>query len=282
MKKVFSNSYDVIHLFAQRTQEEARCSNVFFEDKDRIYSYGHHYLLAEFKTNARNELAVIINDRGYSSTTSGHISTVTGATSQYKQFFTMNIEPSYVLNTLETLANKLQRAKKPGMYISEAERLYAKFHEFQNWYGVSNDIERLEKIESIITVFRGSSYTEYMVKQAEIIKQAEAKKLKEARKRFKIELKEFFEYKRDYIHGRIDEDYIRISSDGWYIETSQRVSVPIKEARVLYQLIKSGHDIKGFNISGYTVIGLNGVLRIGCHKINKKNMAEIGEKIIQG
>ena len=41
------NSADVIHMFAQRTQSEGRCINVFFE-YNRIYSYGRHYLLGEF------------------------------------------------------------------------------------------------------------------------------------------------------------------------------------------------------------------------------------------
>ena len=62
MKRVFTNSTEVIHLWAQRTQNEARCSNVFFEPdyklsdgnwealetSSKIYSYGKHYLLAEF------------------------------------------------------------------------------------------------------------------------------------------------------------------------------------------------------------------------------------------
>lgn len=56
--------------------------------------------------------------------------------------------------------------------------------------------------------------------------------------------------------------------------------MPIKAAKVLYQRIKDGKDIKGFDLNGYTVIGLNGILKIGCHKINLKNMNEIGEKIL--
>ena len=60
MKRVFTNSYDVIHLYAQRSQDEGRCSNVFFYG-DKIYSYGHHYLLGEFIDDGK---AIIINDEG--------------------------------------------------------------------------------------------------------------------------------------------------------------------------------------------------------------------------
>jgi len=279
MKRVFTNSTDVIHLFAQRSQTEAQCSNVFFEN-DRIYSYGHHYLLAEFIKNDSGNEAILINDIGYSVTTAKHINEVRQATRQYKQFFVLSTDPRKVINQLELLADKLSRARKPELYISDAENLFSKFEEFQVWRGETNDKENLLKIREIINVFRGADYTDYLNKKAKLIKQAELLKIREAKKQFRKELKEFFAYKRNYIYYGIGEDYCRISEDKQFIETSQRVSVPIKEAKILYLLIKNGKDIKGHNISGYTVISLNGVLEIGCHKINVKNMTEIGEKIL--
>jgi hypothetical protein len=50
------------------------------------------------------------------------------------------------------------------------------------------------------------------------------------------------------------------------------------EGRLLYKMIKQGKDIKGHKIGYYTVISVNGVLTIGCHKI--KNFKEIGEQLI--
>ena len=280
MKKVFSNASDVIHLFAQRTQSEARCSNVFFDNMNQIYSYGHHYLLGEFVTNDNGELAIIINDRGYSVTTAKHISKIIGATRQYKQFFTESTNPVRVLSNLNNLAHKLQNARKKELYLLPAEELYAKYCEFQIWRGKSSDFETVGKIEEIIKVFRGESYSDYLKKQVEIIKRAEAKKQRELKKQFSKELKEFFAYERNRLYVNGNEDYVRISQDGEFIETTQQVRVPIKEAAILYKMIKGGKDIKGHIISGYTVIGMNGVLKIGCHKINIKNMNEVGEKII--
>jgi hypothetical protein len=281
MKKVFTNSYDVIHLFAQRSQSEANCKNVFFEN-NRIYSYGHHYLLAEFIKNSKGDEAIMINNSGYSVTTSSHINQVTGATRQYKQFFTMQCEAKKVAYQLEILAQKLSKAKKPELYINPAEYLFTKFNEFQSWNGLTNDTLNLMKINEIINVFRGGVYSDYLHNQAKRIKQAENKQKREANKKFKKDLQKFFNYELDYIYNNpTNEDFCRISKDNENIETSQHVKVPIREAKVLYKLIKAKKDIKGFNISGYTVIGLNGVLKIGCHKINIDNMNEIGEKIIR-
>jgi hypothetical protein len=280
MKKVFNTSDQVIHLFAQRTQSEARCSNVYFDNMNEIYSYGRHYLLGQFVTNKNDELAIIINDTGYSVTTAKHIRELSYATNQYKRFFTMSIEPAKVMYQLEQFVSKLQNARKPELYINPAEILYTKFHEYQTWNGKSNDVANLEKIEALINTFRGGSYPEYLAQRAEAIKQDKIRREKIEKEQNEKQLKEFFDYKRDYLYNRIDEDYLRISQDGEFIETTQNVKVPIKEAKILYMLIKSGKDIKGYNISGYTVIGLNGELKIGCHKINLKNMNEIGEKII--
>ena len=279
MKRVFTNSQDVIHLFIQRSQSEAHCSNVFFET-NRIYSYGHHYLLAEFIKNKDGNEAILINDSGYSVTTSNHIREITQASRQYKQFFELQTNPQKVLNQLELLADKLSNARKPELYINPAEYLFNKFDEFQAWNGETNDKVNLLKINEVIKVFRGADYLDYLNKKADLIKQAEKLRIKEVKKAFKKELKEFFDYKRNYIYNSIGEDYLRISQDGQSIETSQRVIVPIKEAKILYLLIKNGKDIKGHQIGNYTVIGLNGVLKIGCHKINLKNMTEIGEKIL--
>ncbi len=134
MKTVFQNASAVIHLFAQRTQNEARSSNVFFErEGKRLYSYGHHYLLAEFIENENGEMAIMINDSGYSNTTAKHIGHTISATRQFKQFFTTNCDEVKVFRQLENLATKLMTARKPEIYIDQANNLYFKFLEFKNW-----------------------------------------------------------------------------------------------------------------------------------------------------
>ena len=190
----------------------------------------------------------------------------------------MSCEPANVLNQLENYVHKLQNARKPELYIHPAEYLYKLFHEFQVWNGLSNDITRLEKIESLIKTFRGGSYPAYLAEIEEKLKQENLRRIQREKEQHEIDLKKFFNYETTRIyHG--EEDYLRISKDGEFIETSQDVRVPIKEARLLYKLIAAGKDIKGYKIGGYTVISLNGVLKIGCHNINKANMTEIGEKI---
>ena len=69
MKTVFTNS-EIVHAFNLQDQPTGRTSNgsMYFEYK-KIYSYGSHYLLGEFI----DDNTIIINNEGYSVTTSKHI-----------------------------------------------------------------------------------------------------------------------------------------------------------------------------------------------------------------
>lgn len=71
IKKVFSNADQVIHLWANQSQSDARCKNCYFEN-DKVWSYGSHYLLGLLTTYKGVPIA-IINNSGYSHTTSKHI-----------------------------------------------------------------------------------------------------------------------------------------------------------------------------------------------------------------
>ena len=281
MKTVFSSPTDVIHLFAQKSQDHAKCNNVFFYGS-KIYSYGYHYLMGEFITNKNGDLAIMINNKGYSNTTAKHVSKLASATRQYKQFYTMYCDSKQVLQELESLLQKLGKAKKPQKYISEALNILEHFNEFLEWFGRPYDsfskenLKKIRKIEKLFKAAPGKGSAEQYAK-----KKAAAQKASD-KKDFLKSLQKFQNFEINYIsHNSFNnEDYLRINEQSGNIETSQGVKVSIKEAQTLYRMIKAGKDIKGLRISNYTVISLNGVLHIGCHRINRKNMEEIGEKII--
>lgn len=282
MKEVFSNSTIVCHVFAQRTQSEGRSSNVFFEG-DKIYSYGHHYLLAEFIT-AKGETAILINDKGYSVTTSKHICQIRQATRQYKQFFVMSTDGTKVLEQLETLAKKLQAARKPELYITQAKSLLSSYNDWLQWSGRKYKEQR--QINIVSAVFDGGKYPEYMKKREAAIRAAEKRAAKAALKDWTNKIQKFEAYEIDHIYTNFSHrmDWLRVSQDNTLVETSQGVKIPVKEARVLYLLIKAGKDIKGHEItdgySKYTVISINGTLKVGCHNIDIKAVNKVGEKIL--
>jgi len=71
MKKVFSSRDKVIEKFFERSQEEGRAGNVFFEGS-ALYSYGKHFILAQFMVGLSGTAFIAINNSSYSVTTSKH------------------------------------------------------------------------------------------------------------------------------------------------------------------------------------------------------------------
>jgi hypothetical protein len=269
MRTKFNSAADVIHLYAQQTQNEGKSSNVFFYDK-KIYSYGYHYKLAEFIDEF-----LLINDSGYSRTTQKHIRQVIQATRQYKQYFESKVNIHKVLPFVKSEYEKLLKAKKPIIYINS---ILSKFDSFQAYplNKNANSIEYKELKQIANLVLKIASNIDNFKDTLKNLKKANDKKQKAILNK---SIKNFEAYKVNFV--KAEEDYLRFSECGQYIETSQQVKTTINEAKALYSLILAKKDIKGYNISGYTLNSLNGTLKIGCHKININSMNKIGKKLIK-
>jgi len=78
-KQVFDTG-EIPHLWAHRTQDEARNrqGNLYFTG-DTIYSYGSHFPIARHVMNEAGERAVLLTTATHSVTTSGHCSVVRSA-----------------------------------------------------------------------------------------------------------------------------------------------------------------------------------------------------------
>ncbi len=271
MKKVFTRSDDVIHLFAQRTQDEARCSNVYFNDMNRIYSYGSHYLLGHFIDNN----TILINDRGYSVTTSKHISELRWATKQYKQFFVTETNLNDVHGIVKWNIDKLANARKPELYIQPILSLWTSLNEYYKHTKAKKykSLPMYREIKKIVTNLNNNleSFKDVLLEQN---KKRAKKIVLEAKKR----LKEFYNYEINTFRiGKLD--FLRVSYDERNIETTQGIRIRIREALKLYEIIVAKIDVIGYYIAGYRVRATNGTLKIGCHNIDMKSVHRTGKML---
>ena len=273
MKKVFTNS-EICHVYAQQTQSEGRTSagNIFFES-NKIYSYGYHYKLAEIIENN----TIIINNAGYSSSTGKHIGLIINATRQYRQIFYKDIDLNYVYWKIIEASEKIVKAKKPENYALDIIQKFETLTEYLKEFKKVNILKDSKYLE-IKKIYK--SIAKDKDQFIELGKERDKKAKEKAQKQFNEGLTKFFNYELNYLSIKTDEDYLRISQDKTQIETTQGVKIPIQEAKKLYLMIQEGKDIKGYKISNYTVISINGTLKIGCHKINVKNVNEIGKQLI--
>lgn len=276
MKQIFSNSDEVIHLFAQQVQHYAANSsrNIYFYD-NKIYSYGSHYLLGEFI----DKETILINDKGYSVTTSKHISSLSCATTQYEQFYTTKTNLDYVLTNFKYLFEKWIKARKPLKYSSEINNTFEKLNEYIKYTG-----KKCKRDEAYIEIKKiHKAVNNKDIKELETYRKNKAKRDRlKIKKEFTNKLKDFNNYKINSIRLKNnDKDFLRVSKCGKFVETTQNIKVDVKEAQTLYKMILAGKDIKGYKIGYYTVISLNGFLKIGCHNIDTENMHKIGKQIIK-
>ncbi len=79
-KKCVFDTGEIPHLWAHRTQEEARNrqGNLYFTG-DTIYSYGSHFPIARHVASEAGERSVLLTTATYSVTTSSHCSAVRSA-----------------------------------------------------------------------------------------------------------------------------------------------------------------------------------------------------------
>ena len=289
MKKVFQNTSEVVHVFAQQTQSEGRngTSSIYFRD-NRIYSYGSHYLLGEFI----NSETIIINDFGYSVTTSKHINELRNATRQYNQFLTSSIDIKHIQTEIDYNIKKLSKANKPEIYISNITKLESNLTKWVE-YCKENKIKK-EHFSKYNFVVNKSDYKyKKIVKISnslltpDALEKIKAKGKKEAinqkakdKRELKTKLDKFNTYKIDRF--KIGEfDYLRLSENGQFVETSQNIRIEKNEAKKLYFAIKKKIDIKGQRIGYFTINKIdNKALTVGCHKICIKSVKKVGQILI--
>lgn len=285
MKKVFSSHSEVCHVFAQNSQNEGSANNVFFEG-NRLYSYGYHYVLAEFLNND----VVFLNNSGYSSSTWKHIGHAMSALSN-KTIIYYSSTFGAVANEIKKNIRKLANARKPEIYINNILRHWSNYEaqskildpilknrdNHYNGYQFALIDKRKAGYKSILRIVNQvkNNVSDYK----EVLKVEALKKLKKRRKEENKRLKEnLLKFNSRKIHYFSSEyAYLRINPNSQNIETSQGANVPIKEAKILFKMIQAKKDIKGFKIGYYTVISINGSLKIGCHNIDMSSVNEIGK-----
>jgi len=277
MKTVFSSNYDAIHAFAQQNQYEGRnqTRSVFFYD-NKIYSYGHHYLLGEFI----DKNTIVINDKGYSNSTAKHINILIGATSQYKQYFLTKIDIDYIhSHVFNYLKPKLAKARKPQIYLSEIFSLWHSLNEFAIDRKQKTKLAKNPKFQQLLRFVDMLQDSENLEALKDWQRKENERKNREEKKLFRDKLKKFNEYKIDFFRvGNLD--FLRLSKCGQYVETSQGVKIDISEAKRYYNILTSGANMRGEKISHYITKSFDKLLTIGCHNIGKDEVQRIG-KLIQ-
>jgi len=227
---------------------------------NKLYSYGSHYLLCEFI----KEDTVMINDTGYSNTTSKHISLIIGATRDKKQYFKSKTDYKAVNLNIKNYLKKVVNARKTKEYYLSA--LDSNFKMYFDYLEFSKQKTKFKKYAEHRETLRLSSefYNNFDNLQQTIKENAK----KQAAKDKKAMVKKIKEWKNgsiNWFQNKTNFDYLRMLNEN--IETSQNVKISIKEAKRVLKLIESKKVIGQKIDDRFTVTAFNGFLKVGCHNI---------------
>jgi len=279
MKKVFSSHSEVAHVWAQQIQEEGIANNVSFRNES-IYSYGW-WIMAKF---VRPNL-VLVRDWSYSNSTAKHLGHVKSAIpSGVNTIYVSNPEDitesiDSLVQTIEYSYNSFEKKRNKINVMTENSIAVRTLTE------LCNNLDITFPDISHYIIANEPAYVRMV--EAQEIAMAEKQAYNErAEEEYKASVRKFLEnspqvqkLRNDWLNGGNKTtieykgrqvrlfDYPALRLKDGEVQTFFGARVPEREARILYKMIKAGKDIKGYKIGYYTVISINGTLKIGCHDI---------------
>jgi hypothetical protein len=290
MKKVL-NADNVAHTWAYQSQQEAYTPNrSFYFYGPTIYSYGSHFPIAKHAINNKGETAILFTTRGYSNTTSKHISKVRQSIPNRESIIycnnpenTSNDNILYWNREIDCIYRALAKAKKPEKYLLELSQLKHQLEKYCSFMLV----EIPETISLKLQITSKAEIIEIVQKEQAIKAEQEAKKAKEQEQETKKQLKKFRNFERfSFYNGYA---YLRYNEATQRIETSQRVEIPVNLAKVFYRAIKTAlinidnptsQMLENLKILDYTVKTLKkDFIVIGCHTIEMKEINKIAKSL---
>jgi hypothetical protein len=262
MKKV-NTPQQTAHLFAAQSQVEAYTPNraLYFYDKS-IYSYGGYFCIAKF-TDSKT---LLFTERRYSNTTAKHISCVNYATLHINKIYCSNPNGThddnfnFWLNKAEEFTDKLSRANKPEIYISQLQQIENKATIYANYFNIAIP----ETLQSALKVTTKAEILAYMENKAELIAAEKLRKEKELKKEHATNLKKWRKFEAGRLYQRDGFDYLRKNETEF--QTSQGVKIPLEIGLRLYKNLsnlKQGDKFLEFTVGQVT----KQFICIGCHKI---------------
>lgn len=302
MKTKFNNR-ELCHVWANQTQSAGQGSSMYFEGP-LLYSYGPHFCIAKVV----DDNTIFFTSRSYSTTTAKHKSfarqaIAAGIKIVYMALPEMNLYDSGngnvnvksfafdLINQLSIIESKRVKEETRTNAIAQiAETLEGiKIYLAKTGQSLSkkqtNINDELARLDLVALINRASgqwSVEEFTKYQAKKQKRQKAIEKKEEERKAIENAEKIAKWKRGqnvYLPA-MATIFLRVIAGS--IETSLGATVDLSSAKVLFDMIREGKEIKGHLINGYEVKGINGVLTVGCHAIGRDEINRIAKKMKWG
>lgn len=280
MRNVLPTS-DLCHKWANMEQQSGRTStgSLFF-NRSTIYSYGDHFAIAKHIVNEQGQRAVLFTERDYSNTTAKHKRSVYMSCKNDNLIYCANPIGSHEINfkyweqqAEQDGASKLAKARKPEKYLNILSNIETKANIYASYFG----IEIPETLKALLSIKDKTEFLAFADKKAEFIKAERKRKEAEQKKKFKEDIKKWFNCETSRLYTTYKYDFLRINDNR--IETTQAVQIPMAIGKKLYQLIKDNKLSIGDKVLNYTVNEIGKEIKIGCHTFKQSYLLKFGSQL---
>ena len=290
MKKVFSKSSEVAHLWANQTQDEARVSSGNFRlDGKKVYSYNME--IACLRETPSGRTVVFVDRSSRSSTTTGQQSDVLVASNQYPQF-TFNsdaqyaevkwgssdanylvsnpsgVEPLAIWEQYHSLRTEVAATAKEKRFVRTRTQRLAEAQSFADKANQLKDLFELD-VPTLSAELTPEEATEMAahIETKRLVAVAERKRLADT---LKTEREEWLAGTRSNFPRAKDQDIcLRLNPrDADEVQTSQGSTVPTKVCRRLFKAFKDQQMPENTSVGNFHLNSVDADgLKIGCHRI---------------
>ena len=302
------NNYDMIHSFMYDSLD-SYCSKSWINisySRGRLFSYGT--CIAQFVKDINDDLILIISDNNFSNTTAKHLSIVRAANPHYNVIYLPQAYGSsefYAHEVLNRLVSALEyNSKKLSRQVNRYDFTH-NYNMLSNFLQVKHFSPLFDKAKEVLEQYKvlyDACHNQEAINQ---IKKETRQANLEAKKKHKEELKQIKTYINEFIndkgylafiyelfinHKNIfntglvpskvleafadNQNYSYCWIDGGYIKTSQRVTVPVNEAKILLHRYVNNKPILGHTVDNrFKVLAVTqDYIKIGCHILPIENI----------
>jgi hypothetical protein len=280
MRNVLPTS-ELCHKWANQHQESGRTSTgTMFFNRSTIYSYGDHFAIAKHVRNEQGQRAILFTERDYSNTTAKHKRHVYMSCKNDNIIYCANPIGSHETNfkyweqsAEHDGATKLAKARKPEKYLA----VLADIERTANIYAAFWGIELPETLKALLAIKDKTEFLAFADKKAEFIKAERKRNEAEQKKKFKEDIKKWFNCETSRLYTTYKYDFLRINDNR--IETTQAVQIPLELGKRLYQSIKNGTLNVGDKVLNYSINEVGKEIKIGCHTFKQSYLLKFGSKL---
>lgn len=307
------NNSKLVHDYAHQVHTSGKGSNLFYEGPT-LYSYGHHFPICHLARGKNGDQILFWHDKRYSSTTNKHQALASRATRHINRIdIPANCIDSVIYASEDTTYTALAHA-----WRNESQRLIKIMGTAGKSFGKRLDAyQSLRRIETnvlkfvrdflgfnpshppvnfgflpVITEVANDYFkTQYQQDQQAREKRSESSQAAAATR----QENSMKAWENRYTNSTPEEiaqwiagarntvrpgqyDILRKTGEG--VETSQGIKMTIQEAKAIYlqliaQQLKPGDKV----LNHYTVISVNGTVKIGCHTFETDYLLTFGENL---